>query len=261
MSSGKWRPFCLSLNVLTKMAALVFLSCLVARYLVIYYQWPGGRDTLSIVTLFTINSCRADSRFAPSQWETALLCNDVSHWLGASLESALSWVHTDIGCEQLRSIWYDIIPFTEMKIPSYWWNFHYWLHGKLSFQQCMDKIFCVELQQHPLQFHTKISYPYTWRCILYTEKWDSKSPEPQEFIGVLVDSFTVHLHSPNSRPAVRAVQRDCHWGLKNGKNSHWSCKPIIQWGTRQSQYIFRLTNHKRIMPADWRPCLLPHWQS
>ena len=31
---------------------------------------------------------RAASRFAPSQWETALLCNDVSHWLGASLESA-----------------------------------------------------------------------------------------------------------------------------------------------------------------------------
>ena len=32
---------------------------------------------------------RADSRFAPSQWETPLLCNDVSHWLGASLESVL----------------------------------------------------------------------------------------------------------------------------------------------------------------------------
>ena len=31
---------------------------------------------------------RADSRFAPNQWETALLCNDASHWLGASLESA-----------------------------------------------------------------------------------------------------------------------------------------------------------------------------
>ena len=26
---------------------------------------------------------RADSRFAPSQWETVLLCTDVSHWLGA----------------------------------------------------------------------------------------------------------------------------------------------------------------------------------
>ena len=32
---------------------------------------------------------RADSRFAPSQWETALLCNAVSHWLGVSLESVL----------------------------------------------------------------------------------------------------------------------------------------------------------------------------
>ena len=31
----------------------------------------------------------ADSRFAPSHWETALLCNDVSYWLGVSLESAL----------------------------------------------------------------------------------------------------------------------------------------------------------------------------
>ena len=34
---------------------------------------------------------RADSRFAPSQWDTALLCNDVSHLLGASLESALTY--------------------------------------------------------------------------------------------------------------------------------------------------------------------------
>ena len=32
---------------------------------------------------------RVESMFAPSQWETALLCNDVSQWLGASLESAL----------------------------------------------------------------------------------------------------------------------------------------------------------------------------
>ena len=31
---------------------------------------------------------RADSRFAPSQWETSLQCNTISHWLGANLESA-----------------------------------------------------------------------------------------------------------------------------------------------------------------------------
>ena len=39
---------------------------------------------------------RADSRFTPSQWEMALLCNKVSHLLGASLESALLYV-TDSG--------------------------------------------------------------------------------------------------------------------------------------------------------------------
>ena len=37
---------------------------------------------------------KADSRFVPSQLETALLCNNVSHWLGASLESALYISHT-----------------------------------------------------------------------------------------------------------------------------------------------------------------------
>ena len=31
----------------------------------------------------------ADSSFASGQWETALLCNDISHWLAASLESVL----------------------------------------------------------------------------------------------------------------------------------------------------------------------------
>ena len=31
----------------------------------------------------------ADSRFVPSQWEMALLCNNISHWLGANLELAL----------------------------------------------------------------------------------------------------------------------------------------------------------------------------
>ena len=33
--------------------------------------------------------CRADSRLAPSQWETSLQSNAISHWLGANLESAM----------------------------------------------------------------------------------------------------------------------------------------------------------------------------
>ena len=36
--------------------------------------------------------CMADSRTVPSQWETPLQSNAVSHWLGANLESALKWL-------------------------------------------------------------------------------------------------------------------------------------------------------------------------
>ena len=47
---------------------------------------------------------RTSSRFAPSQWETPLQSNAVSHWLGANLESALTqcykrnitWRHHDM---------------------------------------------------------------------------------------------------------------------------------------------------------------------
>ena len=44
----------------------------------------------------TIILCRADSWFAPSQWEMALRYNGVSHWLGASLESALWCISLEI---------------------------------------------------------------------------------------------------------------------------------------------------------------------
>ena len=49
------------------------------------YQWPLETGTIH--------------RFAPSQWETALLCKDVSHWLGASLESALHSCQSMMHCK------------------------------------------------------------------------------------------------------------------------------------------------------------------
>ena len=42
----------------------------------------------AILTRNYTNMSRTDSRFAPSQRETSLQCNDVSRWLGANLESA-----------------------------------------------------------------------------------------------------------------------------------------------------------------------------
>ena len=60
-------------------------------------QWMEGTDTIEFTLLvlrleYSARTRpiwswhRADSRFALSQWETSLLCNDVSHWLGASLD-------------------------------------------------------------------------------------------------------------------------------------------------------------------------------
>ena len=46
---------------------------------------------------------RANSRFTPSQWETGLLCNDVSHWPSASLESALDLHISDMQMKVLVS--------------------------------------------------------------------------------------------------------------------------------------------------------------
>ena len=46
---------------------------------------------------------RAHSRFAPSQWETVLLCNDVSHWLGASLESAQYLCRQEVPVQDSRA--------------------------------------------------------------------------------------------------------------------------------------------------------------
>ena len=46
--------------------------------------------------LYIESGPRADSRFAPSQWEMALLCNDISYWLGTSLESYVASIKHDI---------------------------------------------------------------------------------------------------------------------------------------------------------------------
>ena len=55
--------------------------------------WKRPLDCTKHIEMYIVrDTCRADSRFAPSQWETTLLCNDASHWLGANLESALTCV-------------------------------------------------------------------------------------------------------------------------------------------------------------------------
>ena len=66
----------------------------------LHYLWTSLANRLtSDQTIFMSHIpfyFRADSRFVPSQWETALFCYDVSHWLVANLESALYVSHLDM---------------------------------------------------------------------------------------------------------------------------------------------------------------------
>ena len=61
--------------------------------------------------------CRADSRFVPSQWETELLCNDVSHCLGAILESAL-WCPWSFCCRS-SAMMMVLVP-KDKKVPVFY---------------------------------------------------------------------------------------------------------------------------------------------
>ena len=54
--------------------------------------YPVAKRRRIASTVRTAGDFRANSRFAPNQCETVLLCNDVCHWLGASLESALNFI-------------------------------------------------------------------------------------------------------------------------------------------------------------------------
>ena len=54
----------------------------------IHRQYPSRHFDLAPGCAMA-SDIRADYKFAPNQWETTLHCNDVSHRLGANLESAL----------------------------------------------------------------------------------------------------------------------------------------------------------------------------
>ena len=51
-----------------------------------------GCQCIHVLLVIGLVEYISNSSFAPSQWETALLCNDVSHWLVASQESALEYI-------------------------------------------------------------------------------------------------------------------------------------------------------------------------
>ena len=63
------------------------------------WHWPIKIISIIWILLITYSvwsfpcNIRADSRFALSQFKMVLICNNVSHWLGTNLGSALSYSH------------------------------------------------------------------------------------------------------------------------------------------------------------------------
>ena len=72
----------------------------------------------------TINSSRANSRFAPSQWEMLLQSSAISHWLGANLESAMlfwCWNWNILGwLGQYHACWCPGSLGHQQPLPRYW---------------------------------------------------------------------------------------------------------------------------------------------
>ena len=62
---------------------------------------------------------RADSRLAPSEWETSLQSNAISHWLGANLESALqAHIMSKKSTEWVpRCLWY-VLQYPSVRLSS-----------------------------------------------------------------------------------------------------------------------------------------------
>ena len=68
---------------------LVITPVTLEQIMLIFHSRKSIWKCLHVGSHFLQASTVADSRLVPSQWETSLQSNAVSHWLGANLESAL----------------------------------------------------------------------------------------------------------------------------------------------------------------------------
>ena len=145
---------------------------IIADKFTVWFNYVFGiqlRNVQNSTLLALCASTRADSGFAPSQWEMALLCNDVSHWLGAKLKSVL----IDAGEGELLTSSRDPSQYKDnlsrygyshykdkMVIrPSYLYNGKPYT-GKTP-SLCWDS---------PLDFHTTSKDTYTWGQVMDRRK-------------------------------------------------------------------------------------------
>ena len=109
---------------------------------------------------------RADSRCAPSPWETALLNNNVSHCLGARLESALILLSQAL-CEVSQKYKVKTSPYLTTTKHSKEWTAYKTLDVKCSclhfalypFMIFVRILYCIEYSNH---IKTRITILHPW---------------------------------------------------------------------------------------------------
>ena len=129
----------------------------------------------NLMLVFAVH--RADFRFAPSQWEAVLLCNDVSRWLGASLESTLSTYSVLCYGDHLArdSLYFAASKRSVLQIWRYWKNEH---HQKVSFITLVSSSQTMEYPDpflppnYIIQLRAVITmFSITWCCVWHDNGW------------------------------------------------------------------------------------------
>ena len=89
------RWWSLEQGMLSPLLALCEGNPSVTAWYISWHAWLNSMHQwwVAFINWILFVCVRADSRFVPSSWEMALLCNNISHLLGARLKSAL-YIHT-----------------------------------------------------------------------------------------------------------------------------------------------------------------------
>ena len=111
----------------------------------------------------------------------------------------------------------------------------------------------IIMRGHVFKLWSRISYT----CKTASLYWNDVNPSC--FAIEIVSSWTLSW-SPNDRQF--ACCYGCARGLSVASEKWWKFPPVT-WvpsplQMKQSQPICRPTNYKRVMPANWRTCFIPH---
>ena len=206
----------------------VILDWVIRAQTVLQSQWLSKYNDIQVATHQSKAELRDQSRYAPSQWETALHCNDVSHWLGAYLDWSLRTDSHDHRSTYKTGTWY-MLRHRELAMPNSITLIDYHWFNLLSPETCGDFKREISLTSDEITFRwmpqnisddkSTLAHVMAWCCqatsqaitqYLYSMKlylWPpSAAYHMNQWIGsALAQIMACHLFSakPLSKPMLR----------------------------------------------------------